>query len=52
MIGKLQCIGIYGKLKRRNKLCLRGELDNNYIDNEADYGYLCGSINYAESLSI
>ena len=52
MIEKLQYTEIYDKLKRRNKLCLRGELNSNNLDDEADYSYLCGSINYAESLSI
>ena len=52
VIGELQYTEIYDKLKRRNKLCLRGELNSNNLDDEADYSYLCGSINYAESLSI
>ena len=42
MLGKLQYIGIYGKLKRRNKLWPSGKLSNNNLDDKADYSYLCG----------
>ena len=42
MIGILQYIGIYGKLKRRNKLWLKDKFDDDNLDDEADYSYLCG----------
>ena len=42
MIGKLQCTGIYGKLKCRNKLRANDKFDNDNLDNKTDYGYLCG----------
>ena len=42
MIGKLQYTRIYTKLNRRNKLWSCDKLSNNNLDNETDYGYLCG----------
>ena len=45
VIGKLQYTEIYDKLKRRNKLCLRGELNSNNLDDEANNSYLCNGNN-------
>ena len=45
MIGKLQYTRIYGKLNRRNKLWSSNKLDDNCIDDKADYSYLCGGNN-------
>ena len=45
IIGKPQYIRIYGKLNRRNKLWSSNKLDDNYIDDKADYSYLCGGNN-------
>ena len=42
MIVKLQYYGIYGKLKRRNKLWSSNKFDDDNLDDEADYSYLCG----------
>ena len=42
MIGKLQNTGIYDKLNRRNKLCSKDKFDDDNLDDEADYSYLCG----------
>ena len=42
VIGKLQYAGIYGKLKRRNKLWWCDKFDDDNLDDETDYGYLCG----------
>ena len=44
-IGKLQYTGIYGKLKRRNKFWSNGKFNDENLDDEADYGYLCGGSN-------
>ena len=41
-IGKLQYTRIYGKLKRRNKLWSSNKFDDDNLDDEADYCYLCG----------
>ena len=40
--GKLQYYGIYSKLNRRNKLWSKDKFDDDNIDDEADYNYLCG----------
>ena len=42
MIGKLQNTGIYDKLNRRNKLWSKDKFDDDNLDDEADYSYLCG----------
>ena len=42
MFGKLQNTGIYGKLKRRNKFWSNGKFNDENLDDEADYSYLCG----------
>ena len=52
MIRKLQCAGICGKLKRRNKLWSCDKLSNNNLDNETDYGYLCGGNNMLNYLCL
>ena len=52
MIVKLQYYGIYGMLKRRNKLWSCDKLSNNNLDNETDYGYLCGGNNMLNYLSL
>ena len=51
VIRKQQNTGIYGKLKRRNKLWSSGKLSNNNLDDEADYSYLCGGNNKFNSLT-
>ena len=51
MIEKLQYAGIYGKLKRRNKLWSSDKLTDNNLDDEADYSYLCGGNNKFNSLT-
>ena len=51
MIGKLQYTRNYSKLKRRNKLCSNGKFDNDNLDDEADYSYLCGGNNKFNSLT-
>ena len=45
MIRKPQYTGIYGKLNRRKKIWLSGKLGDNYLDDEADYSYLCNGNN-------
>ena len=53
IIGKLQYAGIYGKLKRRNKLWSNEKFDNDKIDDDADNYYLCGgSSNYWEIINL
>ena len=42
MFEKLQYVGIYGKLKRRNKLWWCDKFDDDNLEDETDYGYLCG----------
>ena len=52
MIGKLQCAGICGKLKRRNKLWSKDKFDDDNLDDEADYSYLCGGNNMLNYLCL
>ena len=42
MFEKLQYVGIYGKLKHRNKFWSNGKFNDENLDDEADYSYLCG----------
>ena len=51
MIVKLQYYGIYGKLNRRNKLWSSNKFDDDNLDDEADYCYLCGGNNKFNSLT-
>ena len=51
MFGKIQYTRIYSKLNRRNKLCSNGKLDNDNLENEVDYSYLCGVNNKFNSLT-
>ena len=52
MIVKLQYYGIYGKLKRRNKLWSSNKFDDDNLDDEADYSYLCGGNNILNYLCL
>ena len=52
VIGKLQYAGIYGKLKRRNKLWTNGKLSYNNLDDKVDYSYLCGDNNMLNYLCL
>ena len=42
MIGKLQCAGIYVKLKRRNKLWSSAQVSYDKVGNNTSNSYLCG----------
>ena len=52
MIGKLQYTIIYSKTNHRNKLWSCDKLSNNNLDNETDYGYLCGGNNMLNYLCL
>ena len=41
-IGKLLYDRIYSKLKHRNKFWSNGKFNDENLDDEADYSYLCG----------
>ena len=43
---------IYGKLKRRNKLWSSNKFDDDNLDDEADYSYLCGGNNMLNYLCL
>ena len=45
MFGKLQYTRIYSKFKHRNKLCSKDKFDDDNLDDEADYSYLCNGNN-------
>ena len=51
MLGKLQCTRIYSNFKHRNKLWPKDKFDDDNLDDEADYSYLCGGNNKFNSLT-
>ena len=52
MFGKLQCTRIYSNFKHRNKLWPKDKFDDDNLDDEADYSYLCGGNNMLNYLCL
>ena len=52
MFGKRQYTLLYFEGNRRNKICSYDKFDDDNIDDEADYNYLCGGNNMLNYLCL